>query len=67
MQNNLPPYFLSTNNSVIGAYDIAAGGVHSILLASDVKPSGQSFTIIRPGGYPNVDNLSIYPTTQAAG
>ena len=64
LQNNLPPYFLANNDSVIGAYDISAGGVHAILLASDVKPSGYSFTIIRPGGYPSVTNLTIYPTTQ---
>ena len=66
LQNNLPPYFLSTNDSVIGAYDIAAGGVHSVLLASDVKPSGQSFTIIRPNGYPIVTDLAVYPITEIA-
>ena len=64
LQNNLPPYFLANNDSVIGAYDISAGGVHAILLASDVKPSGYSFIIIRPGGYPIATNLTIYPTTQ---
>jgi hypothetical protein len=53
--------------SVNGISDITAGGNHSIILASNVKPSTYSFTIIRPGGYPTVDNLSIQPNTQAAG
>jgi len=66
LQNNLPKYFITSNDSVIGAYEISTGGAHSIVLASDVKPSGYSFTIIRPGGYPSVDNLSIQPNTQAA-
>jgi PKD repeat protein len=66
LQNNLPKYFISSNDSVIGAYDITTAGSHSIILASNVKPTGNNFTVIRPGGYPSVNNLTIYPTTQAA-
>jgi hypothetical protein len=64
LQNNLPKYFITSNDSVIGAYEISTGGAHSLVLASNVKPSGNNFTIIRPNGYPSVNNLTIYPTTQ---
>jgi PKD repeat protein len=66
LQNNLPKYFISSNDSVIGAYDITTAGSHSIILASNVKPTGNNFTIIRPGGYPLVNNLTIYPIDQIA-
>ena len=46
--------------------DISAGGSHSLLISSSVKPSGRSFTIIRPGGYPNPDVLTAYPVSQPA-
>jgi hypothetical protein len=64
LQGNLPFYYISSNDSVIGPYEISTGGAHSLVLASDVKPSGNNFTIIRPDGYPSVNNLTIYPTTQ---
>jgi len=46
--------------------DISAGGYHSLLIASTVKPSSNSFTFIRTGGYPRPDVLTIYPTEQVA-
>jgi nicotinamide riboside transporter PnuC len=49
---------------VVGASDISAGGDHSIVLASNIKPSGYSFTIINPNGYPYIDILTQYPVTQ---
>jgi len=64
-QNNLGPFALLKLASIIGTYAIAAGGDHSLILASNVKPSGYSFSIIRPDGYPLVDLLTIYPTTQS--
>jgi PKD repeat protein len=36
---------------VDGVSDIAAGGNHSIILATNVRPSSYSFTITRPDGY----------------
>ncbi len=65
-QYGLPGGTLFANVSVVGAYDIAAGGNHSIILASNIKPSGYSFSIIRPDGYPLVDLLTQYPITQIA-
>jgi len=65
-KTNLPFYVVLPNSSVVGAYDIAAGGNHSVILASSIKPSGNNFTIIRPNGYPIATNLTIYPTTQTA-
>jgi PKD repeat protein len=64
LQYGLNPFTLGKNASIIGTYAIAAGGDHSFILASSVKPSGYSFNIIRPEGYPLVDLLTIYPTTQ---
>ena len=64
LQYGLNPFTLGNNASIIGTYAIAAGGDHSFILASSVKPSGYSFNIIRPEGYPLVDLLTIYPTTQ---
>ena len=64
LQYGLPSGSLLSLNSVVGAYNIAAGGNHSIVLASNIKPSGFTFSIIRPGGYPSVDILTQYPTTQ---
>jgi hypothetical protein len=46
--------------------DISAGGSHSLLISSAVRPSGRTFNLIRPGGYPNPDVLTAYPTQQAA-
>jgi hypothetical protein len=63
----LPSGVVLPNMSVVGAYDISAGGNHSIILASNIKPSGYSFTIIKPDGYPNIENLTIYPINQIAG
>jgi hypothetical protein len=67
LRDGIPDGVVLPNMSVNGISDITAGGNHSIILASNVKPSTYSFTIIRPGGYPTVDNLSIQPNTQAAG
>ena len=64
LQYGLPSGSLLSLTSVVGAYNIAAGGNHSIVLASNIKPSGFTFSIIRPGGYPSVDILTQYPTTQ---
>jgi PKD repeat protein len=56
-----------SNRSINGISDIAAGGNHSIILASNVIPSTYSFTIIRPDGYSNDPQYpTIYPT-QATG
>ena len=44
--------------------DVSAGGYHSLLIASNVKPSSNTFTFIRTGGYPRPDILTIYPTQQ---
>ena len=65
-KNNLRDYVVLPNTGIIEAYDIAAGGNHSIILASNVRPTGNNFIIIRPNGYPSVDKLTIYPTTQVA-
>jgi PKD repeat protein len=68
LQNGLSEFALLMNTSVVEATDIAAGGNHSIILASNVKPSSYSFTIIRPDGYAlDPQYPTIYPTTQAAG
>jgi alpha-tubulin suppressor-like RCC1 family protein len=67
IKSGVPINVILSNAGVIGAYDIAAGGNHSVILASNIKPSGQSFTIIRPDGYPIITNLTIYPTTQIVG
>ena len=66
LQNNSDPNALLKNVSIIGAYAVSAGGDHSIILASNIKPSGYSFNIIRPGGYPYVDLLTQYPIDQIA-
>ena len=65
-KTNLPFYVVLPNSSVVGAYDIAAGGNHSVILASSIKPSGNNFTIIRPNGYPIVTDLAVYPITEIA-
>jgi hypothetical protein len=67
LRDGIPDGVVLPNMSINEISDIAAGGNHSIILASSVKPLTYSFTIIRPGGYPTVDNLSIQPNTQAAG
>jgi hypothetical protein len=63
LQYGSNPFALLKNASIIGTYAIAAGGDHSFILASSVKPSGYSFNIIRPSGYPYVDLLTQYPIT----
>jgi hypothetical protein len=56
------------NMSVTGIVDIAAGGNHSIILASNIKPSTYSFTITKPGGYSNDPQYpTAYPITQVTG
>lgn len=67
LRDSIPTGVVLPNMSIKGISDIAAGGNHSIILASNIIPSTYSFTIVRPGGYPSVDNLSIQPNTQAAG
>jgi hypothetical protein len=67
LRDGIPTGVVLPNMSIKGISDISAGGNHSIILASNVIPSTFSFTIVRPGGYPSVDNLSIQPNTQAAG
>lgn len=67
LQNSLPSGVVLPNMSVVGAYEIAAGGSHSVILASNIKPSGRSFVIIRSDGYPFIENLSIQPISQLAG
>ena len=64
LQYGLPSGTLFSLTSVVGASNIAAGGDHSIILASNIKPSGYSFNIIRPGGYPYVDLLTQYSIDQ---
>jgi len=66
IKDGLPPFTLLGMTGVVGATDISAGGDHSIVLASSIKPSGYSFTIINPNGYPYVDILTQYPITQIA-
>ena len=66
LQYRLYPDALLKNGSIVGTYAIAAGGDHSIILASNIKPSGFSFNFIRPGGYPYVDLLTQYPIDQIA-
>lgn len=51
---------------ILNPTDISAGGYHTLLIASNVKPSSNSFTFIRTGGYPRPDVLTIYPTEQVA-
>jgi PKD repeat protein len=56
------------NMSVKGTSDIAAGGNHSIILASNIRPSSYSFTITKPGGYATDPQYpTAYPITQIAG
>ena len=67
-QNSLPSGVVLANMSVTGIADIAAGGNHSIILASNVTPSTTSFTIINPGGYAaDPQYPTAYPITQIAG
>ena len=55
------------NMDIKGASDIAAGGNHSIILASSVRPSSSSFTITKPGGYAIDPQFpTIYPVSQIA-
>jgi hypothetical protein len=65
-QYSLSSGIVLANMSVVGITDISAGGNHSIILASNIKPSTYSFAIIRPGGYPYVDQLTRYPIDQIA-
>ena len=65
-QYSLSSGIVLANMSVVGITDISAGGNHSIILASNIKPLTYSFAIIRPGGYPYVDQLTRYPIDQIA-
>jgi hypothetical protein len=67
-QFSLPSGVVLANMSVTGISDISAGGNHSIILASNVKPSTYSFTITKPGGYATDPQYpTAYPITQIAG
>jgi PKD repeat protein len=67
-QNSLPSGVVLPNKSVQGIADIAAGGIHSIILASNVKPSTYSFTITKPTGYSTDPQYPIaVPFSQTAG
>jgi len=66
-QYSLPSGVVLANMSVTGIADISAGGNHSIILASNVRPSTTSFTIINPGGYATDPQFpTSYPITQIA-
>ena len=68
LRDGIPGGVVLPNMSIVGISNIAAGGNHSIILASNVKPSSYSFTIIRPDGYAlDPQYPTIYPTTQSAG
>ena len=68
LRDGIPGGVVLPNMSILGISNIAAGGNHSIILASNVKPSSYSFTIIRPDGYAlDPQYPTIYPTTQSAG
>jgi PKD repeat protein len=55
------------NMSVKEISDISAGGNHSIILASNVRPSSYSFTITKPGGYATDPQYpTAYPINQIA-
>ena len=63
-QYSLPSGVVLANMSVTGISDISAGGNHSIILASNVKPSTYSFTITKPGGYATDPQFpTAYPIT----
>jgi PKD repeat protein len=68
LRDGIPDGVVLPNMSVTGISDIAAGGNHSIILASNVKPSSYSFTITKPGGY-SIDPQypTAYPINQVAG
>jgi len=64
IRDGIPSGLVLPNMSVQGISDIAAGGNHSIILASNVTPSSYSFTITRPGGYATDPQYpTAYPIT----
>ncbi len=68
LRDGIPDGVVLPNMSVVGISDIAAGGNHSIILASNIKPSSYSFTITRPGGYATDPQYpTSYPINQVAG
>jgi PKD repeat protein len=68
LRDGIPDGVVLPNMSVVGISDIAAGGNHSIILASNVKPSSYSFTITKPSGYATDPQYpTVYPFTQVAG
>jgi len=68
LRDSIPDGVVLPNMSVKGISDIAAGGNHSIILASNVKPSSYSFTITKPGGYATDPQYpTSYPINQIAG
>ena len=68
LRDGIPDGVVLPNMSVVGISDIAAGGNHSIILASNVKPSSYSFTITKPSGYATDPQYpTVYPITQVAG
>lgn len=64
LKNGLNDGVIGILSSVTNPTDISAGGYHSLLIASNVKPSTNTFTFVRTGGYPTPDILTIYPTQQ---
>jgi PKD repeat protein len=67
LRDSIPSGVVLPNMSVTGISDIAAGGNHSIILASNIKPSTYSYTITRPGGYAiDPQYPTAYPITQVA-
>ena len=64
-QYGLPSGAVLALFGVDGVSDIAAGGNHSIILASNIKPSSYSFTITKPSGYATDPQYpTVYPITQ---
>jgi hypothetical protein len=63
-RDGIPSGLVLPNMSIKDISDIAAGGNHSIILASNVTPSSYSFTITRPGGYATDPQYpTAYPIT----
>jgi PKD repeat protein len=65
LRDGIPDGVVLPNMSITGISNIAAGGNHSIILASNVKPSTYSFTITRPDGYAiDPQYPTVYPINQ---
>ena len=68
LRDGFPLGVVLPNMDIKGISNIAAGGNHSIILASSVKPLTYSFTIIRPGGYATDPQYpTAYSISQVAG